>query len=400
MINTRLSLRLAALATLTLSSLLPFSSTKAATFGEQDLDQTQVIGIARPFGENRYDLLVIEQIPGKQQCWREIGSAPAMVEPLLLDFDFTGICRRATDSNGYSIRIDDNDYGLEYLLRVVERNGELFLVGTPRSSNLPEIIVARTWGLNRGFMKFILEPGWQFSKRQTADGKVLTHFYFSGDSVAIAAASGMPRIAPPPVVATFSDISDDIYKTEIEKAIALGFVAGYKEDNTFRPNNPVTREQLVSMVIEAMNKVTPINLDTTSATTSFSDVADDRWSAKKIKWAQANGIVAGSANNTFRPADPITRAELVVILKKVTEYTKGQMKLSQQLAATKTPVQFADISGHWASAPIEQMSSYCGIASPLNEQGTDFAPNQPANRNYAAAAIVRMLNCVQTEVKK
>jgi hypothetical protein len=48
----------------------------------------------------------LEQIPGKQKCWSESGSNPVMIDPLLLNFDFTGICRRATDSNGYSIRLD------------------------------------------------------------------------------------------------------------------------------------------------------------------------------------------------------------------------------------------------------------------------------------------------------
>ena len=41
------------------------------------------------------------------------------------------------------------------------------------------------------------------------------------------------------------------------------------------------------------------------------------------------------------------------------------------------------------------MSGYCGVASPLNEAGTAFAPDQPGLRNYAAAATLRMLNCVK-----
>jgi hypothetical protein len=31
------------------------------------------------------------------------------------------------------------------------------------------------------------------------------------------------------------------------------------------------------------------------------------------------------------------------------------------------------------------MSGFCGVASPLNEQGSAFVPNDPARRNYAAA---------------
>ncbi|XTZ09686.1 MAG: DUF3747 domain-containing protein, partial [cyanobacterium endosymbiont of Rhopalodia yunnanensis] len=138
---------------------------QASTFEEQAIPQNNVIAIARPYGQGKYDLLIIEQIPDKQTCWTESGSNPILVDPLLLNFDFAGICRRATDSNGYSIRVDGNDLGLDYLLRLVPRDGELVLVGTSRAGNYQEIVVGSTKGLASGFMKVILNPGWQFSKR-------------------------------------------------------------------------------------------------------------------------------------------------------------------------------------------------------------------------------------------
>jgi hypothetical protein len=396
--KARLSIALTALMT------LGITSTPAANFDEQDIEQTQMVAIARPYGGNKYDLLVLEQIPGKRQCWSESGSNPVMIDPLLLNFDFTGICRRATDSNGYSIRLDGRDLGLDYILRIVERNGELYLVGTPRDSRRPELVVGRTRGMQTGFMKIILEPGWKFSRR-AFQGKSLGHFYFSGKEAEVLAAAGRPpssQTTPPPTAggASFRDISGDIYKTEIEKAVALGFVAGFKEDNTFRPENPVTREQFVSMIIGGMGTVTKINLETVSSGgVSFTDVEATRWSAKKIQWARANGIVAGKANGEFRPTDPITRAELMAILKQSATYLKTQQKQSPELPQTKTPVNFSDTSGHWAAGLITQMSGFCGVASPLNEQGSAFVPNDPARRNYAAAAIVRTLNCVKTAKK-
>jgi hypothetical protein len=257
--------------------------------------------------------------------------------------------------------------------------------------------------MQTGFMKIILEPGWRFSRR-TFQGKSLGHFYFSGKEAEVLAAAGRPPInetTPPPTAgASFQDISGDIYKTEIEKAIALGVVAGFKEDNTFRPENPVTREQFVSMIIEGMGTVTKINLEAIPpGSGSFNDVEATRWSAQKIQWARANGIVAGKANGEFRPTDPITRAELMAILKQAATYLKTQQKQAPDLAQTKTPVNFSDTSGHWAASLITQMSGFCGVASPLNEQGSSFVPNDPARRNYAAAAIVRTLDCVKTAKK-
>ena len=179
------------LTTAVVSSMIPASPTRSETFSEQEIEQSNVIAVAEPLGETGYNLLIIEQIPGGQQCWRESGEKPTTVEPLLLNFDFTKSCRRSTDSNGYSIRIDGKDYGLDYLLRIVERNGELQLVGTPRSDRQQqekEVIVGRTYGVSDGFLKIVLNSGWQFSKR-TYQGKTLGHVYLAGSSSAINSAT-------------------------------------------------------------------------------------------------------------------------------------------------------------------------------------------------------------------
>ena len=149
-------------------------------FGETPLDPTKVIAIASPYGENKYNLLIVEQLKQKKQCWEATGDSPIAVDPLLLKFDFTGICGRATDSNGYSIRLEGKDYGLDVLLSVVSRDNDLLLIGTNRTTG-EEIIVGRTKGLQAGFLKIQLEPGWHFTKR-IFSGQKLGHFYFSKNS--------------------------------------------------------------------------------------------------------------------------------------------------------------------------------------------------------------------------
>ncbi|MGP0129593.1 MAG: DUF3747 domain-containing protein [cyanobacterium endosymbiont of Rhopalodia musculus] len=157
----------------------------ASTFEQQEVNQDDLIAIARPYGDNKYDLLIIRQIPGQQKCWSESGANPILVNPLLLNFDFTGSCERSTDSNGYSIRIDGQDYGLDYLLRIIKHDGELILVGTNRNDlSQSEIIVGRSNGIANGFMRLELEPGWRFTKR-TYNGRVLGHVYLTGDSSTI-----------------------------------------------------------------------------------------------------------------------------------------------------------------------------------------------------------------------
>ena len=56
-------------------------------------------------------LNIYEQRSEKQPCFTVSGSAPAVVDPLLSTFDFTGICNRYIDGNGYSLRIGGDDLG-------------------------------------------------------------------------------------------------------------------------------------------------------------------------------------------------------------------------------------------------------------------------------------------------
>lgn len=152
------------------------------TFDETEVEQTSYIAVAQPFGDNKYNLIVIEQIPGKNSCWSEAGANPVNVDLLLLNFDFSGHCRRSTDANGYSIRFDGQDLGLDYLLSLTQRDGNLVLLGMNRQDPRQEpIVVGSAQGINGQPMKIILNPGWRFSKR-TYQGKMLGHVYFSYDS--------------------------------------------------------------------------------------------------------------------------------------------------------------------------------------------------------------------------
>lgn len=198
---------------------------------------------------------------------------------------------------------------------------------------------------------------------------------------------------------TFTDISKNVYRKEILQALQLGIVQGFP-DGTFRPNQPVTREQAVSMIVDAINTITPVDLNATptNPVRPFADVPSDRWSAAKINWAQWNLLPAGTPTGLFRPEEPITRADLVSFLRRAAERIKVNLGQPPVLTPTQAPIQFTDVSGYNQQL-AQQMSAFCQVASPLNEKGTKFAPNQPANRDYTTAAIIRTLNCLSQGAK-
>ncbi|MEP0870286.1 DUF3747 domain-containing protein [Trichocoleus desertorum AS-A10] len=183
--SNSLRLQLAVSATLALSAISSVNpAIAAATFSQQEVDQSKFIAVAAPYGRQAHQLLILEQVSNKQACWQEGGIATGShtsVEPLLLGFDFTGICGRSTDSNGYSLRMAGQDLGLKYSLRVVKRNNELVLIGQPnRGQNLPALEIGRTRGLDSGFAKIFLDPGWRLSKRVYND-RPLGHVYLTND---------------------------------------------------------------------------------------------------------------------------------------------------------------------------------------------------------------------------
>jgi hypothetical protein len=405
-----------AVATMTtaLGALSSTLSTAAAQFGQTEVEQSQFIAVASPYrGGSAHQLIILEQLSEQRPCWSEWLSAPdpallnpstralTIVDPLLLGFDFTGICSRSTDSNGYSIRVNGEDFGLRYSVRIVYHNGDMLLVGAPGSRHEPYIYIGHTNGMTQDFAKITLNPGWRFTKRTYAD-RTLGHVYLTYDGPLTATLiegieTGGSSIAPPrtSIAALFPDTRSDIYLAEINQAVEIGFIAGF-EDNTFRPAASLTREQLVSMIIEALGSLPGVALTVPSQATRspYADVAADRWSAAKIEFAQQNNIVSGYQDGTFRPAQPVTRAELMAVLRRAAEYAQTWQGQSSQLVGDRPETLFSDTSGHWAQILIGQMSTFCNVATPLNERGTSFAPDRAAQRNYATAATLRMLSCV------
>lgn len=204
------------------------------------------------------------------------------------------------------------------------------------------------------------------------------------------------------------DVGNDRYAAEIQTAVQQGIMAGF-DDNTFRPQGILTREQLVSIVVESLKKVELRNLNlpfpsqppslptvpTQITRNPFPDVQTSRWSAPKISYARELGLVRGYADGNFRPTQPVTRAELVTVLQQTMRYIVNLRGWSGQgFFSGEQPLNFSDTQNHWAEDTIRVMSANCRVASPLNETGTAFAPNQATQRNYAAAAIVRTVKCL------
>lgn len=183
--------RLTTLTALTATALsisaIASASALAQSYGQQSIDPDRVVAIAEPVSNGRFfRLLILEQLSDQQDCFSEESGSPTVIEPLLLNFDFAGICNRSSDSNGYSIRIGDEDMSRRYRLQITRRGDDLVLVALPgalpgQGGDLPVLEVGRSNGVANDFVKITLDPGWQMARR-TLNGSPQGHIYLSNNA--------------------------------------------------------------------------------------------------------------------------------------------------------------------------------------------------------------------------
>ena len=179
-------------------------------FGMGEVQADRFILVAAPIGSgSRSQLNIYEQINQRRPCFSVAPGLPAVVNPLLASFDFSGICSRYIDTNGYSLRIGDRDLATVYRLSVVPTASDIQLLALPTAGSGPELLVARSQGLASGFLKLHFEPGWRLARRQFR-GRSLGHVYLYRDSWPAAAepggaaSSSAPSLAPAPSSAAAS----------------------------------------------------------------------------------------------------------------------------------------------------------------------------------------------------
>lgn len=107
---------------------------------------------------------------------------------------------------------------------------------------------------------------------------------------------------------SYSDIKDGAWCCRAVATLTnAGVINGYT-DGTFRPNAPITRAELATIIARFAK------LDVNTKT--FSDITG-HWAQKNIELAVGNGWINGYEDGTFRPNNNITRAETFAMINRV-----------------------------------------------------------------------------------
>ena len=160
---------------------------------------------------------------------------------------------------------------------------------------------------------------------------------------------------------------------ELEKDDHFAYVIGYP-DGDVKPMNNITREEVAMIFYRLLTDESRNSLLSDSNT--FTDLEGHGWSNRAISTLYNAGILSGYPDGTFRPSDPISRAEFATIAAKF-----------DKLELNNT-TRFTDILGHWAEKYVTSSEIKGWVTGYPN---LTFRPEQDITRAEAMTLINNVL---------
>lgn len=188
---------------------------------------------------------------------------------------------------------------------------------------------------------------------------------------ALLATMGLTVLMPAASALAATDINGHWCENIIEKWEKNNLIAGY-EDGTFRPDQPITRAEFVSLVNRYLGY-------TAAKTISFSDVAAGDWYANQVAIAVNAGYVGGFEDNTFRPGDNITRAQTASIIARLTGLSNNAAESYKFADAHRNP--------EWAKGAIGAVAAKGYM---IGDEKNNFDAPDPLTRAEAVAILDRL----------
>lgn len=173
----------------------------------------------------------------------------------------------------------------------------------------------------------------------------------------------------------FNDIENSWAKANIERAIALNIVTGYA-DGSFKPNQVVNRAEFTTMIARALK------LEGEVSSLQFSD--NDKigeWAKQSIQLAIAAGIISGYEDQSFRPTNNISRAEVAVMMIKALGVEPEEKYELTFADADKIPA----YAKKYVAAAVK-LGLIAGVGN------NEFAPTKAATRAEAVTFNLRVID--------
>ena len=152
----------------------------------------------------------------------------------------------------------------------------------------------------------------------------------------------------------FNDVSkSEWYFDYIGYLSKYGIIKGYA-DNTFRPNDNVTRAEFVAMTVRFDALFNEVKKG--SYTVKYTDVATNYWAYSDIAYAKHAGWLNGYADGSFKGDNAITRAEVVTVVNRATGRKADESYITKNVSILN---KFTDIRNNsmWYYADITEAAN-------------------------------------------
>lgn len=171
----------------------------------------------------------------------------------------------------------------------------------------------------------------------------------------------------------------------LDYCIYHGYIAGTSA-TTVTPDGECTRAMIVSILYRVQGEPAKVNgYELKKLAPPFDDVERGCWYTDAIWWAKLTGVVSGMSPSTFAPDDPITRAQLAVILY---NYTKQFAPESLTETGSLTSFPDADSVPSWARTAMAWAVGN-GLISGVGENGVSYLrPEGCATRAQVATILM------------
>lgn len=171
----------------------------------------------------------------------------------------------------------------------------------------------------------------------------------------------------------------------LDYCIYHGYIAGTSA-TTVTPDGECTRAMIVSILYRVQGEPAKVNgYELKKLAAPFDDVERGMWYTDAIWWAKLTGVVSGMSPSTFAPDDPITRAQLAVIL-----YNYTQQFAPESLTETGSLTGFPDAGSvpSWARTAMAWAVGN-GLISGVGENGVSYLrPEGCATRAQVATILM------------
>lgn len=175
-------------------------------------------------------------------------------------------------------------------------------------------------------------------------------------------------------ISGFTDVPQNHpYITAINFLKSKNIVAG--NNGQFSPDTTITRAELLKMVFSAAGTIL-----VSGGQNYFSDIDSASWQAPYTNTAKVNKIIGGYSDGTFKPNNPITRAEAFKII--INTFHK------ESLDIISFPV-FDDVPTDVWYAPYALFAKNNEL---IKFSSAYFEPNKLMNRGEVANAIYILMN--------